>query len=66
MAIVLMISLGVSLASYGELAFSVTGFLIQCSAVLVRGKIDHAYVKCALTSSAFLFRIVRSIKAGYD
>lgn len=34
MAIVLMISIGVSLASYGELAFSVTGFLIQCSAVL--------------------------------
>lgn len=33
-AIVVMISLGVSLASYGELAFSVTGFLIQAGAVV--------------------------------
>jgi len=33
-AIVLIISLGVSLASYGELSFSILGFFIQCGAVL--------------------------------
>jgi len=32
--VVLMISFGVSLASYGELAFNLTGFLIQAGAVL--------------------------------
>lgn len=35
MAIVLLISAGVSLASYGELAFDLTGFLIQASSVFV-------------------------------
>lgn len=39
--IVLMISIGVALASHGELRFNLFGFIIQAAAVAVRGN-HHA------------------------